>query len=378
MTGSASSSARRSVWPPSDGETPARAGPTPARCGEPPCTRSSDSICAEPGVAVWAKLLPRLVRRRITSDGVVRGFAGEVTFGDFAQQGLVAHLEDPGGLDPVPVDAVEDFPEGLPLCLSGGAARDRAQSAGEVGRRRRRRRRWRDDGVWVSAGSESGLELLMTPLGIAEHDEAMDEVFELAHVARPRTGRDQGERFRQELPTLTVLAVEPLKEYGGQDWDLLPPFAEGRHVDLHDVQAIVEILAELAAAQGELQVSIGRGHDPGVDHDGLAAADSRKLQVLHDVQQFRLEGEGEFADLVQVDGSAVRQLEHPQLSPGGPGEGAFFVAKERGFQEPSGEGGTVHPDERPVRPRGRRVDGARHEVLADPALPAEEDGRIDH
>src|SRR5437016_4481288 len=213
----------------------------------------------------------------------------------------------------------------------------------------------------------------MTPLGIAEHDEAVDEVLELAHVAGPRTVRYEGERLRQKLPTLTVLAVEPLKEYGGQDRDLLPPLAEGRHVDLHDVQAIVEVLAELAAAQGELQVSIGRGHDPGVDQDGFAASDSRKLQVLDDVQEFRLEGEGEFADLVQVDGSFVRQLEHPQLSPGGPREGALFVAEELGFEEPGGESGTVHLHKRPIRPRGPRVDGARHEVLANPAFAAKED-----
>src|SRR5437016_8482789 len=217
----------------------------------------------------------------------------------------------------------------------------------------------------------------MTPLGIAEHDEAVDEVLELAHVAGPRTVRYEGERLRQKLPTLTVLAVEPLKEYGGQDRDLLPPLAEGRHVDLHDVQAIVEVLAELAATQGELQVSIGRGHDPGVDQDGFAAADSRELQILDDVEEFRLEGEGEFADLVQVDGPFVRQLEHPQLSPGGPGERSFFVAEEFRFQEPGGEGGTVHLDKRPVRSRGRRMDRARHEVLADPALPAKEDRRVD-
>ena len=217
----------------------------------------------------------------------------------------------------------------------------------------------------------------MTPLGIAEHDEAMDEVFELAHVARPRTAREQGERVRQKLPILMVLAVEPVEEDGGQDRDLLPSLAEWRHADLHDVQTIVEVFAELAAAQGEFQVSIGRGHDPGVDSDQFPAADARKLKILDHVEELRLKGQGEFADLVQVDSPLVRKLELSELSPVGAGEGSSFMAEEFGFQQLAGKGGTVHLDKRPVRSRGGRVNGPCHQILADPAFSSEEDGRVD-
>ena len=148
-------------------------------------------------------------------------------------------------------------------------------------------------------------------------------------------------------------------------------------MDFYDVETIVEIFAELAAAQGDLQVSIGRGHDPRVDLDQFPAANSRKLKILDHVQEFRLKGEGKFADLVQVDGPLVRQLELPKLAPVGPGEGPLFMAEEFGFQELTRERCAVHLDKRPVRSRGRRVNGPRHDVLANSAFATEQDGRVD-
>jgi len=53
------------------------------------------------------------------------------------------------------------------------------------------------------------------------------------------------------------------------------------------------------------------------------------------------------------------------------------MAEEFGLRELTRKRGTVHLDKRPVRSRGRRVNGPRHDVLADSAFPTEQDGRVD-
>src|SRR5207302_8903690 len=58
-------------------------------------------------------------------------------------------------------------------------------------------------------------------------------------------------------------------------------------------------------------------------------------------------------------------------------EAALLRAEEFRLQQLTGEGGTGHLDNRPARSRAGRVNGPRHEILADSAFPSEEDGRVD-
>src|SRR5436190_1789385 len=59
-----------------------------------------------------------------------------------------------------------------------------------------------------------------------------------------------------------------------QERDILAPLSQGRDVNRHDVEAVVEVLAERAARDVLQQIAVGRGHQPDVDLDGLEAADA--------------------------------------------------------------------------------------------------------
>ena len=87
---------------------------------------------------------------------------------------------------------------------------------------------------------------------------------------------EQLHRARSEPFVLPVLLVEHLQKMGDQPRDLLPPLAEGGHADLDHVESIVEVLAELAAAQGELEIAVRGGDEADVDAEGLAPPTRQK------------------------------------------------------------------------------------------------------
>src|SRR5262249_60352650 len=147
-------------------------------------------------------------------------------------------------------------------------------------------------------------------------------------------------------------------------------------VDVDDVEAVVEVLAEGTLSDGLLEVFVGRGDDADVDADVLAAAEPGELTVLQDVQELGLERHRHLADLVEEDRAASRELEVAGLPPVGTGEGALLVAEELGLEELEGQRGDVDLHERALPPRGALVDGAGDELLADAALAPDEDGGV--
>jgi len=60
------------------------------------------------------------------------------------------------------------------------------------------------------------------------------------------------------------------------------------------------------------------------------------LIFLEHPQQFGLKMRVHFTDFVQQQGAVVGQFELAQLAHHGPGKGAFFVAEQFAFQQPSG------------------------------------------
>ena len=104
--------------------------------------------------------------------------------------------------------------------------------------------------------------------------------------------------------------------------------------------------------------------------------DPGEAEVLQDVQELGLEGQGKIGDLVEVDRSLVRVLELPGLSSVRSGEGSLFVAEQFGLEKLLRDRRTVDLDERAMAaPRGG-VDGAGDEILADAALPTEQHRRV--
>src|SRR5262245_411204 len=233
---------------------------------------------------------------------------GQATLGDLVEDGLVADLQDPGRLRSVPLDTIEDLQQrralGVERCAAGDILQAEARTVP----------RWvhpeRGAVARVSGYRAEAREDLLADLpSVREHDQPAHHVLQLANVARPRVLPEELQDLRLQLHVALVLSVEDPEEQRGQRRDLLAALAERGHPDLHDVQPIVEILAKLAVLQGVLEVPVGGCHDPHIDVDELAAADPRKGQILKDVEQLRLQRQGELADLIEKDRAHVRELE---------------------------------------------------------------------
>ena len=120
-----------------------------------------------------------------------------------------------------------------------------------------------------------------------------------------------------------VLLAEAFQEGDGQQRDVALPLAQRRQVDGHDVQPVIEVLAELAVADHFGQVAVGGGNQADID-----LALGRIAHLLDPLrfqrpQQLALGFHAQVADFVEEQGALVGGLEEPLLRGDGPAERAL-------------------------------------------------------
>ncbi len=139
------------------------------------------------------------------------------------------------------------------------------------------------------------------------------------------------------------------------------------------VEAVVEVVAELAARDHRLEVAVGRREHAHVHLDRPRSADPLEGLLLQDPQQLHLRALRQVANLVEEQAAAVGQLEPAAMLPVGAGERAALVAEQFGFEEGLGQRGNVHGHERALGSRAGVVDRAGHQLLARAALAPNQD-----
>src|SRR5208283_4273783 len=98
-----------------------------------------------------------------------------------------------------------------------------------------------------------------------------------------------------------------------QQQDIVAAVAQGRQLDLHDVQPVKQILAELAAADGLREVAVRRGNEADIDAQLLRAADARERAVLQKAKQLGLKRLAHVGDFVEKNRAAVGFLDSSRL-----------------------------------------------------------------
>ena len=119
-----------------------------------------------------------------------------------------------------------------------------------------------------------------------------------------------GQRLRRKAAhcaaeLVRVLAEQRLRD----DENVVAALAQRGQPEVHDVQAVVEVLAEFAGLDHLLEVAIGRGDDADVALLRLAVADAEDDALLDRAQQLHLKLRRQLADLVEEQGAAVGLLE---------------------------------------------------------------------
>ena len=200
---------------------------------------------------------------------------------------------------------------------------------------------------------------------IADH-EPENGAGQLSHVAGPGVVGEDFPHFLTDREPVAQLQFLPvfLGQVVHEQRKILFPFPEGRHFDLDDVQAVVEVLPEFPHFHVLFQVMIGGGDDPGADLDHVRAAQPRKLAALENFEQLGLEHERHVADLVEVNDPVGSDLELAGFEFVGSCEGALLVSEEFAFKESERKGCAVDLHEPFVAAGGGGVKKASHNFLA--------------
>src|SRR6056297_2400355 len=131
----------------------------------------------------------------------------------------------------------------------------------------------------------------------------LERVAQLADVSGPRVRPQRAEHFRRES---LVTSTEIGHQARGDDLDVFESIAQRRQVDREHVEAVVEILAEVAVVDQPLEVLVRGRHDPHVDLDLAAPPHGDELPFLERTQKLALHAGIRLAELVEEDRPTVR------------------------------------------------------------------------
>src|SRR5438105_8677082 len=212
-------------------------------------------------------------------------------------------------------------------------------------------------------------------VALAEDRRAREHVFQLPHVSGPGTCHQLLQRVAWDPAQVLVQALVDLhQQMLDEKRNVLATLAQRRDRERHDLEALVQVLAEPAGFHLARELAIGRRQDARAYRNPLHPADPLQLALLQDTKQLRLQVLRGLADLVEAHGAVLRQLELARLRRGGAGEGALLVTEQLALEQRLDDRGAVDADERLVG-RAVAVDDACDQLLARATVSLDEHGR---
>src|SRR5580698_9869230 len=153
-------------------------------------------------------------------------------------------------------------------------------------------------------------------------------VFQLTDITRPRLSAQACHGVRCDaFYRDTFGRTDLLYEMVDQRRDVGAAFAQGRHLQRHDVEPIVEVFPKSALPDPLLQIHVaGRNHSD-VDLDGVGTTQALNLAFLENTQKLRLQVYRHIADFVEENGTFMGLFESSDSGGCGSGEGPSGVAK---------------------------------------------------
>src|SRR5439155_13076546 len=141
-----------------------------------------------------------------------------------------------------------------------------------------------------------------------------------------------------------------------------------RKVQIHDIDAVEQILTESPICDLGFQLPIGGANHSHLDLFVFLRANAAELSILQQLQQLGLKSQIQLGNLVQEKGAAMSLFHAAGLRTVGARERALFVSEQFAFEQGARNSGTVNLDERTALPRGEAVDHAGDDVLAGSTL----------
>src|SRR5713101_6884303 len=327
-------------------------------CGELLAAGGDEGFVATAAAAdIDAEALDFLVERGERDHEALGGFG-------LVPVGALEHVDDDAALD-----FVHDLEERRLTAVGGGAR------AG-FGRQRQEFRKLQAhaaDDFLAADGLREQVDVDALLRG--KNDGTLHDIFEFADVAGPivvhQELHSRGSEMAQGLGIFLAVAVEEMREQRG---NIFAAVAQRRQLQMNDVEAVIEILAEAALADEGQEIDVRGGDDAHVDFDLFGAAEAHELALLNDAEELGLRFGAYGGDFVEEDGALVGNFEEPFLRSDRAGESAFDVAEKLGLEEVDGNGAGVNGNEGFVGARGGGMNGLGDELFASAAFAADQDG----
>jgi hypothetical protein len=117
---------------------------------------------------------------------------------------------------------------------------------------------------------------------------ALDGVFQLPDISRPIVGDQPAHGVFGNGAHRTLRVGEFFEKRGDENGNIALAVSQRRQLDLHDVQAEVEVLPEGSRTNGRLQIAVGGGDDANIDTAAFRGANRLDLALLKRAQELGL------------------------------------------------------------------------------------------
>jgi hypothetical protein len=101
----------------------------------------------------------------------------------------------------------------------------------------------------------------------------------------------------------------------------------------NDIQAEEQVFAKSSLSDGILRINIRGRYDPHIQSNCFCSSKPLNGGFLEKAQDFHLQEQGQFTNLIQKDRSLVSLFKPADFSTRSPGEGPLLVAEQLTFQQ---------------------------------------------
>src|SRR5579862_617078 len=186
-------------------------------------------------------------------------------------------------------------------------------------------------------------------MALRQDDGALDEVLQLSHIARPLPlcqslhdlGRNRGNGLLHSPGMFRHKIINEQR-------NVAAALMQRRKPDRKNIQAIVEIAAELTLFDHLRQITIRGSDETNVHRDSPSASQPLNLFFLQCTQNLWLQFQRKIADLIEEQGSQVRQFQPANLLRDGSCKRALFMAEQLTLQKAKWNRRAIQLHERPV------------------------------
>ena len=181
-----------------------------------------------------------------------------------------------------------------------------------------------------------------------QHHGGTNSVFQFAHIAGPDVAHQHRARFRiKTLKALAFLGGAFRQKCLSQCQHIIATITQRRQGHWDHMQAIIQILTEAPGAYFFQRVAIGGADKAHIGLQRLAAAHGLKRAGLDEAQQFALQRQIHFANLIKEQRAAIRRPRRTNAVRHCARKSAAHMAEDFAFNQILRDSRAIDGNERP-------------------------------